>query len=347
MTTEARRRHWMTPKRRFISAMFGGRVDRVPVGNPTSVACLDLMDATGAAFPEAHLDAEKMARLAAASYEILGYDTIMPVYSVHTETAAMGAEMNWGTRDTWPACTNHPIEDPRQVVIPADFLDRPSMRTVLDAVRILKREYGDYVTIIGKAIGPWSIGYHLVGTENFLIDTILDPDKIHAYVRAFLQASLLSAKAQIKAGADVIMWADHATGDLVSAKCYHDFLMAVHQEVTATLGAPLILHICGNTTDRLPFIVAAGWDCFHFDSKVDARVAKEIVGDRMSLVGNVNNPTTLMRGSPEDVRRETLYALEAGVEIAAPECAIPLVTPAANLKAITEAALEFSERNSI
>ncbi len=49
-----------------------------------------------------------------------------------------------------------------------------------------------------------------------------------------------------------------------------------------------------------------------------------------------------MLNTPEDARRETLYALEAGVEIAAPECAVPLITPNRNLQAIVAAAREFS-----
>jgi uroporphyrinogen-III decarboxylase len=60
----------------------------------------------------------------------------------------------------------------------------------------------------------------------------------------------------------------------------------------------------------------------------------------MSLVGNVNNPTALLRGSPEDVRRQVRYSVEAGVDIIAPECAVPLQTPVSNLRAVVEAAEE-------
>ena len=39
-------------------------------------------------------------------------------------------------------------------------------------------------------------------------------------------------------------------------------------EIIKELGCPIILHICGDTTNRLEYIVEAGFDCFHFDSKV-------------------------------------------------------------------------------
>jgi uroporphyrinogen-III decarboxylase len=42
---------------------------------------------------------------------------------------------------------------------------------------------------------------------------------------------------------------------------------------------------------------------FHFDSKVAARTATGIVRGRISLVGNVNNPEVLLRGTPADAYR--------------------------------------------
>jgi [methyl-Co(III) methanol-specific corrinoid protein]:coenzyme M methyltransferase len=74
--------------------------------------------------------------------------------------------------------------------------------------------------------------------------------------------------------------------------------------------------------------------------QVDAKMAVEKVGHQISLVGNVNNPEVLYQGTPEDVRRQVRYAVAAGVNIIAPECAIPLSTPLENLKAIVEAAHE-------
>jgi [methyl-Co(III) methanol-specific corrinoid protein]:coenzyme M methyltransferase len=60
----------------------------------------------------------------------------------------------------------------------------------------------------------------------------------------------------------------------------------------------------------------------------------------MSLVGNINNATTLLRGTPEDVYKQVRYSIAAGVDIIAPECAIPLQTPLSNLQAIVQAAQE-------
>ena len=47
-------------------------------------------------------------------------------------------------------------------------------------------------------------------------------------------------------------------------------------------------------------------------------------------------------GSPDDVRREVRRALDAGVDIIAPECAVPLDAPMANVKAVADAVKEYT-----
>ncbi len=81
-------------------------------------------------------------------------------------------------------------------------------------------------------------------------------------------------------------------------------------------------------------------DGYHFEWQVDSKDAVNRVGRDISLVGNINNPQALLQGTPEDVFKQARYAIEAGVQIIAPECAIPLTTPLANLRAVVEAARE-------
>ena len=331
----------MSAKERFLAGIRGEPTDRVPVASPTSVATVEQMERTGAWFPAAHRDGEQMARLAAGAHEILGYDAIMPVFSVVQEAAALGCEMDWGAADTMPvACTN-PWQEPGQVRVPANFLERPPIRAALDAIRILRRTHGDRVAIVGKVMGPWTLSYHLHGIQDFLADTLLDPDKVRGFLDRLKAVTLLFGQAQIAAGADALCLADHATGDLVRGTMYRDFLLPIHRELTRAFECPVILHICGDTLDRIGYIAQAGFAAFHFDSKVDAREAVRAAG-RMPLVGNVNNPEALLRGTPELVEAQARYAVEAGVRVVGPECAVPLRTPLENLRAIRRATEEAS-----
>lgn len=327
----------MSSRRRFLSAILGGRLDRPAVGSPTSVATVEQMERTGARFPDVHCDGAAMARLAAAAHDVLGYDAIMPVFSVVQEAAALGCEIDWGSVDTMPTVRAPLWTEPEQVGLPDDLLQRPPIQAVLDAIRILRAEYGHRVAIIGKVMGPWTLAYHLYGLQEFLADTLLAPERVNGFLVALSAVSVAFGRAQIAAGADLLCLADHATGDLVRATMYRDLLLPIHRRLVQDLGGPTVLHICGNTLDRLGYIADAGFDAFHFDSKVDAVEAVRAVGDRLSLVGNVNNPETLLRGTPDEAAAQASYALEAGVRVIGPECAVPLQTPLENLVAIRRA----------
>jgi [methyl-Co(III) methanol-specific corrinoid protein]:coenzyme M methyltransferase len=299
------------------------------------------MEAAGVSFPQAHVDAQAMAELALAGHEIIGFDTVMPEYSVHQEAAALGCEVDWGSRERMPDSRNFPYEDFADVRVPENLLEKPSLRVVLEALSILRRRLGGQVAIVGKVMGPWTLSYHLAGTQNFLLQVGLgEKEKVNRMLRQLMPVTIAFARAQFQAGADAVVLADHATGNLVGAYHYQEFLLPLHREMTALISGPLILHVCGNCLDRLELFAEAGFDAYHFEWQVDARVAVQKVGQRLCLVGNVNNPQTLLQGTPEDVRRQVRYAVEAGVDIIAPECAIPLTTPLENLKALVAAVHE-------
>ena len=329
----------MTSRERVLAALARQPVDRTPVANPTSVATVDLMDIAEAPFPAANRDPELMARLASTSYTELGFDTIMPVFSVVQESSALGCAVDWGKKDTFPAVRMPaPLFDGLDDIrIPSDFLTHPDLRCVLEAIRTLKKEFGAQVAILGKTMGPWTLCYHCFGLEKFLLMTVDDPGQAQLCLDRLKEATVQFGLAQIEAGADALTLPDHATGDLVSASYYRRFLLAIHQEFAERLRVPLILHICGRTLDRMPLIAQTGMAAFHFDSKNPPEEAMTRVQKRIALAGNINNPVTLLNRTPDEVEGEVFGVLRAGVELVGPECAIPLQTPSSNLKAIPDA----------
>ena len=333
----------MKPKERVLNALLGKPVDRPPVANPTNVATVELMDLVDAPFPDACRNPELAARLAATGHTELGFDSVMPYFTIIQESAALGCEMQWEEKDNWPTVRMYnPIwKGLQDIRIPKNFLQHPDNRTITGAIEILDKELGKEVAIIGKTMGPWTLAYHVFGVENFLIMTIDDPDMVKRCLEKLKEISVLFGEAQIAAGADVLTFPDHATGDLVSGDYYRKFLLEIHQEMAERLQVPLILHICGSTLDRLDYIAQSGMACFHFDSKNDPQQAVEIANKRIKLVGNINNPETLYARGPETVREEVYRCLEAGVDMIAPECAIPLATKLENLVEIPRAVRDW------
>ncbi len=168
-----------------------------------------------------------------------------------------------------------------------------------------------------------------------------DPIATKTVLDRLKEVTIAFGLAQIEAGADALTLPDHATGDLVSGDYYRRYLRDLHIEFARRLPVPVILHICGKTTDRMGFIAETGMAAFHFDSKNDPAEAMAIVAGRIRLVGNINNPETLYSKGPDAVRAEVVRALEAGVAMVGPECAIPLQTPIENLRVIRDTVLEW------
>ena len=335
----------MTPRERVMNALAGKPVDRTPVANPTNVSTVELMDMVDAPFPDACRDPELAARLAATGHTELGFDAIAPYFTIIQESSALGCEMQWEGKDNWPTVRmSNPIwKGPDDIHIPPGFLEHPDNLAITRAISLLKEEFGDHVAIIGKTMGPWTLAYHVFGVEAFLLMTVDDPDMTMRCLHKLKEISVLFGQAQIAAGADALTFPDHATGDLVSGDYYRRFLLEIHQEMAEVLDAPLILHICGNTLDRMPYIADTGMAAFHFDSKNDPQEAMDAVSGKIALVGNINNPETLYARGPEEVRAEVFKCLDAGVQMIAPECAIPLATKLENLIEIPRAVKEWTE----
>ena len=327
----------MTSKERFFALLNNIPADRPAVINPVSAVTSESLSALDLDFPKVHLDAESTAALACYSHEVLGFDSIMPYPSVVAEAAALNAEINWGDGQNMPTQLSLVFNEPEQVKVPEKFLDSPSTRCIIDAIKIIASRHANDALILGKVMGPWTLCLHLYGMENTLISTIDDREKLSDMLRALMSFSKVFAAAQLEAGAHMVTIADHATRNLIGPKVYDDFIKPLHQELNKEFPGKLILHCCGNTEDRVELFEEAGFPLYHFESANNIGIMVKLT-HKMKLTGCVNNPTVLLSGSREEVIETTKNILSHGINILSPECAVPLRTPNANLMAIVDCA---------
>ena len=114
------------------------------------------------------------------------------------------------------------------------------------------------------------------------------------------------------------------------------------RQPSARLGQPSFDAVGGDTSDRIGMIAETRLDCFHWDTKLgDAGKARRLAGETLSLMGGLNNTEVLRLGSVEQVEQKCREAHEAGIDVIAPECAVPLDTPMSNLKAVGDFARGF------
>ena len=335
----------LTPKRRVLSALLGGKADKTAV---TSVAgcggtvCVDMQRTIGIFCPEAHKDPEKMAKLAMASCELTGLECVRVPIDFVEEPEALGCEIKWyDTPESTPAVIGHPYKRPEDLKTPENLLEAGRIPVVLEAIRIIRKEVGDFLPISSLALGPFSIAGELAGLEDLMRWIRRKPDYVREFVDFTTDVVIDYAKAQYRAGSDIVQIADPlASGSIISPDMFREFVKPALIRIAESLGGIRVLHICGSTGRIAPDMAETGFDGLSVAEEVDIASVKRLIGDTR-ILGNVSSKKTLVFGSPDDVKVESRRALESGVDLLEPGCGISPITPLENIKAMVEARDEF------
>lgn len=330
-------------KERFLKALKGEKVDKVPALSVTQTAIVELMDKTGAAWPAAHSDAKLMAELAYASYEVCGLEGVRAPYCLTVLAQAMGCEVNMGTKNRQPSVTAHPYDDAANLKMPENLLAQGRIPAVLEAMKILKEKTGGKVPVIAGMEGPITLASDLCGVKKFMKWSIKDKASYNTILDFATDACIEYANALADAGADVISVPDPVCSpDLMPPTGFEADLKPRLQKFAAAVKVPMILHICGDVTAIIPAMADCGFASISIEEKVkDMAGAKAKVAGKVTICGNVSSPFVLLAGTQEAVKEAATTALKAGVDVLAPGCGIAPDTPVANLKAMVAARDEF------
>ncbi|MDR0766979.1 MAG: MtaA/CmuA family methyltransferase [Methanosarcinales archaeon] len=329
----------MTPTRRVLAAVLGGRVDYVPPANPLAQTTAELMDYVGATWPEAHRNPKMMADLAAAPYEVCGIEAARPQFDISLEAEVLGCPLDWSKPDR-PPVADHAYTDPKDVTWDQNFAKNSRAAVVLEAISILRERYAGMLPIIPVITAPFTVAGHICGVENLVRWTRTNPEKAHAFIEAATDFVIEYGKLQVAAGAHVLFPADpSASGDLISGETYEEFVLPAHQRMAREVSAPKILHMCGNTSKLLPYVKKSGMDCFSVDS-VPIWYCRQILGNKMSVLGSLDVIDLMPNGTPQDVYNRTKECIIQGTDLVGTACDVSFGTPLENLKAYVRACRE-------
>lgn len=273
-------------------------------------------------------------------------DAVWDIWCTPAVDDALGAPMVVPQDDPpWvpKACLNKP-EDLANLKTPIDPTKDGHMPYLLEVTRRLKKAVGPDVPVISWISQPFRTACMLRGSAELYLDLFDDPQFIKNLLDISLEALTVYGKALIDAGADIICTSNPvANMDCISRKHFEEFSHPYTKKLFGDLkayGAKAIMyHTCGKWDDRFDLIADENVDIAHHD-KVDIKEWKEKNSDKMVSMGNVRAVTTLLQGSEEKVRIETLECLKKGVPggryIISADCEVPRDTPAANIRAMAE-----------
>ena len=331
----------MNSRQRVLSALEKKPIDRPPVLCVSSTATRAQMEENGLTFPEVHQKAEPMVRLALGAYKILGFDAVRLPFCQTIEAEALGCQVNY--RDFMPRTDGSLYQLNEIPRFPDDFLSRGRIPELLRAVTLLKREVGEEALLLGGVVGPLTIARSFLDSVPLLKASIKTPDKLRPFLSVGAQASSQMARALFESGVDALVIEDMvASPDLLHPKTYKTLVLDYHQRLIGTLPKPVILHICGDVSLIVEEMAQTKAKALSIEPKAPTSLVRSIVGEDMILIGGVDAPA-LFTSTPSDIRALSRKALEEGIDMLAPGCAIPPNTPNENLHVMVQVAVDFSK----
>jgi len=153
-----------------------------------------------------------------------GHDGLSVFTDVGIIAEAMGSKYSIREFDV-PILEKPLIENISQIddlIIP-DPQNSGRLPVYLEAIDILFEQKGDVLPIFAYIPCPFTTSAGLRGTENFLMDTVLDPESAKKLLDISLKSAIEFCDACILAGALPIMVDPLASGSVISRKTYAEF----------------------------------------------------------------------------------------------------------------------------
>ena len=324
--------------------------DRVPVVPEATYVCGKLVKMS---FSEISKNAEMMAKALITAQRELGYDGIYAGWesSFNLVAEAMGCRMRIPD-DGVPSIDDHVVKQPSdldKVRIPDPQKDG-RLPIHIEITRIIRKNVGGDIPIFTYVPGPLTLSGILRKTDSLMMDLLRNPTLVHSLNKMTTEASKRFALAKIESGADIVVAADPtASTTMISPRMFEQFSLPYLRDLLGAVskaGAIPSLHICGQTTPILEKMLATGSRILELDSQVDLREAKNRVGSKVCLQGNLNPTGSLLHGSTDDILKEARECIEKAAEgggyILSSGCEIPYEAKIENLKPLVKAASTFA-----
>ena len=328
----------MTDRERVLAHLEGRPVDRLPLMPITMMfACVQI----GARYRDYCTDYRVLVEGQIRTAEAFGFDYVNTMSDPAREAADCGAVVEYF--DNQPVAI---VEDQALLADKArlasleipDPLGGGRMHNSLKGLALFKERVGKDKMIEGWIEGPIAEGADLRGINTLMLDFYDDPVFVRDLFAFVIEMELRFAGEQLKAGADVIGVGD-AAASLVGPEIYEGFVWPYEKKLVDgihALGGKVRLHICGNTRRILAGMGKLGCDIVDLDSMAPISDARQKMGPKTVLLGNLNPVTVLRNGDPAGV---TAAIAECHRQAGAPfivgaGCEVPRDTPPDNLRAL-------------
>lgn len=341
----------LTPFQRVMAAIELKEPDYVPVVPMITYTTAQLI---GIQFSEALYSAEKMAKALIAGYKSAGYDGIYVGWesSFNLMAEAMGCKLQIQPNSVAFVKDRviKELSDLDKIEV-ADPERDGRLPLHLKATELVREKIGKDVPIFKYVPGPLTLASVLRGQDQLLMELVRNPDFVYDILKPASESSKRYGAATVEHGADIAVVADPiASSSVISPKMFDQFAFSPIKDVLKSIsdvGGIPSLHICGNTIPILEGMVDAGARVIELDYQVDLTFAKDMVGEKVCIQGNIDPVSILLNGKPRDVERKARECIEKAAKgggfILSSGCEVPLNAPFENVKAMVSAAKKYGQ----
>lgn len=340
----------MKPREIILKAFEGGKTERVPA--TLFGAGMWSIKTYGSTFQELSTDAAKMTDMMVSMSEKLLCDIVYAGSGYNNfHASALGGKIKFREMGA-PDLEAHLIaaeEDLNKLDI-SGIEKNEVISVVKNALKMTKDKIGGEYVMTMTAWGPFTLGARLVGEEAMMKATFKKPAFVEKVVDFATDLLIRLYEPIVNDGTlDVISLADPtASGDLISKKQFEKFAVPYLKKFTdwaKSKNVHTLVHICGNTTDRLDLFPATGASCISLDHKTDIAKAKEMLYGKMCFGGNVDPVKIMLNGSVQEVEDSCRSVIQtAGLDggfVLMPGCDIPPTVPYDNIRKFIQTAREW------
>jgi len=218
-----------------------------------------------------------------------------------------------------------------------------TMQGIIQAHHLVADAIGKSTLIMPTLWGPFTTASRIIGVEPVMMATVMDPDRL-AKLIAFSTELIWTLAEQMLDHPEIAglnISEPVASGDLISPAAFQGFVKPYLKEIitrTKKLNKLSGLHICGNTTRILKDVLDIRPDCYSLEAKVNLQDARQVLGGKVCVLGNLSPTGSFLSGQPADVLQEAGECTKTWGDpvgyILANGCDFPKEVPLENIKAL-------------
>lgn len=226
----------------------------------------------------------------------------------------------------------------------------------LDSLKSAVKRFKGEKAIVFLTHDAFEFSHYLHGMGNLLVDYLENPDFAKRLARMVIDYKKRVMERAIEEGADVVLTGDdyaYRKAPIMSPEMFREFVLPYLQEMVDLAkhrDVPFIKHTDGNIWPIIDMIVDTGIDALDPLEPIagmDIGKVKQIFGDRIALIGNIDCTELLTRGTEEDVVsavKETIAkaGVGGGYILASSNSIHPGVNPK-NYRAMVKSAREYGK----